>query len=382
MDDFDIIALFGMDDGVNEQNNALGLMLNDIMEPLPELDDLEVRERGERARNQNYYETIVPQYDNFLFKEHFRMSRATFEDLVNVIGHAIPGNPNYLVALRKKVMFSVWMLAKPESFLAAGDRFGLPKSTGHYVFKEIVTIVASLLPNYITWPDKGRCHDEEVVFRRRSHGFPGVVGAIDGCHIQIKAPTGNPIDFYNRNKVHSIILQGVCDHKGRFIDVFIGMPGRMHDARVFRQSDLFEQLSNAENPLLPPNMHLLGDSAYPLMTNLMTPFRDNGHLTREQSIYNIKLSSIRSIIERAFGLLKGKFRRLQYLDVSHLDMGNSMIAAACVIHNFLIDRHEVNFENEAPVDEAMHIPNDDRNDVPNEDLLAVNKRNRIVQLVQ
>lgn len=107
--------------------------------------------------------------------------------------------------LRKKVMFSVWILAKPESFLAAGDRFGLPKSTGHYVFKEIVTIMAGLLPNYITWPDRRRCHDEEVVFRRRSHGFPGVVGAIDGCHIQIKAPTGNPIDFYNRNKVHSII---------------------------------------------------------------------------------------------------------------------------------------------------------------------------------
>jgi len=125
-------------------------------------------------------------------------------------------------------------------------------------------------------------------------------------------------------------LQGVCDHKARFIDVFIGMPGRMHDARVFRQSELFVQLNNAENLLLPPNMHLVGDSAYPLMQNLMTPFRDNGHLTRAQSNYNVKLSIIRSIIERAFGLLKGKFRRLKYLDIFDPTLGNTIIAAACV----------------------------------------------------
>lgn len=79
MDDLDIIALFATDDGENERNNALRLILDDVMELLPEPDDLKVRERGERARNQNYYEIIVPQYDNILFKEHFRMSRATFE---------------------------------------------------------------------------------------------------------------------------------------------------------------------------------------------------------------------------------------------------------------------------------------------------------------
>lgn len=281
-------------------------------------------------------------------------------------------------------MFSIWILAKPESFLAAGDRFGLPKSTSYYVFKEIVTILAGLIPNYITWPNRRRCHETEIIFRRRSRGFPGVVGMIDGCHIPIKAPAGNPIDFYNRNKIHSIILQGVCDHKARFIDVFIGMPGRMHDARVFRQSELFTQLNNAENLLLPPNMHLLGDSAYPLMTNLMTPFRDNGHLSREQSHYNTKLSTIRSMIERAFGLLKGKFRRLKYLDIADPVLGNSMIAAACVLHNFLIDRHDIDFEYEVPIEEAMPMPNNDNENEHafDEDLIAVEKRNRIMNLLR
>lgn len=42
----------------------------------------------------------------------------------------------------------------------------------------------------------------------RSRGFPGVVGAIDGCHIPIKQPPGNANDYYNRKEFHSIILQG------------------------------------------------------------------------------------------------------------------------------------------------------------------------------
>jgi len=46
------------------------------------------------------------------------------------------------------------------------------------------------------------------IFRMRSRGFPGVVGAIDGCHIPIKQPPGNANDYYNRKEFHSIILQG------------------------------------------------------------------------------------------------------------------------------------------------------------------------------
>lgn len=114
----------------------------------------------------------------------------------------------------------------------------------------------------------------------------------------------------------------------------------MHDARVFRYSEVYTQLTNVENPLLSPHLHLIGDAAYPLLKNLITPYRDTGHLTRAQITYNIKLSSIRNIIERAFGLLKGKFRRLHFLDISDFDLGNKMIAAACILHNFIIYTEE------------------------------------------
>ncbi|XP_029662995.1 putative nuclease HARBI1, partial [Formica exsecta] len=196
-------------------------------------------------------------------------------------------------------------------------------------------ILAQLMPQFIIWPNAVQCQLSSNIFEARSRGFPGVIGAIDGCHIPCKAPIMNPNDYYNRKSFHSIILQGTCNHRGLFIDCFIGMPGRMHDARVFRNSTLFNEITNAERLLIPHNMHLIGDSAYPLLCTLMTPFRDNGHLTHSQIIYNVKLSSIRSIIERCFGLLKTKFRRLKYLDIGDFELGNNMIAAACVLHNFI-----------------------------------------------
>jgi hypothetical protein len=72
------------------------------------------------------------------------------------------------------------------------------------------------------------------------------------------------------------------------------------------------------------------------MKNVLTPFSDNGHLTQDETNYNNRLSSIRAIIERAFARLKGKFRRLKYLDIADPNFRVDIITAACVLHNFMI----------------------------------------------
>lgn len=105
----------------------------------------------------------------------------------------------------------------------------------------------------------------------------------------------------------------------------------MHDARVFVTSGIEEILET-----LPDDMHVLGDSAYPLKRYLMCPFRDNGHLSAVQLKYNKRHSQGRAVIERAFGRLKLKFRRLMYLDMSRMDLIPKFIGTACFLHNFII----------------------------------------------
>ena len=129
----------------------------------------------------------------------------------------------------------------------------------------------------IKWPTGQKLIDTIDAFERMK-GFPGVVGAIDGTHIPIKAPKENPNDYINRKFFHSIQLQAVFDADLLCTDAFCGFPGRIHDARAFRNSPLFEDARSGPDELFPGNTHILGDSAYPLQKWLLTPFKNYGNL--------------------------------------------------------------------------------------------------------
>ena len=75
-------------------------------------------------------------------------------------------------------------------------------------------------------------------------GFPQAVGAIDGSHIPIIKPAESASDYYNRKGYYSVLIQGLVDHRGIFLDVNIGWPGKVHDARVFSNSSLYKKGMN------------------------------------------------------------------------------------------------------------------------------------------
>ena len=74
-------------------------------------------------------------------------------------------------------------------------------------------------------------------------GFPDVLGAIDGTSINIVTPAHKLKSTYvNRHDNPSMTLQAICLHNKLFVDVFTGMPGKIHDARVLKLSDINHRL--------------------------------------------------------------------------------------------------------------------------------------------
>ena len=97
-------------------------------------------------------------------------------------------------------------------------------------------------------------------------------------------------------KLFFLNIQVVADCDMLIRDAYTGWPGCTHDARVLRNSSLFDKAENGQ--CIVQGHFIIADSAYPLRNWLMTLFRDR---------FNRMLSSARQIVERVYGHLKGRF---------------------------------------------------------------------------
>ncbi|XP_033746979.1 putative nuclease HARBI1 [Pecten maximus] len=227
------------------------------------------------------------------------------------------------------------------------------------------------------WPSNEEMDNIAMKFNDMgTYEFSGIIGAVDGTHIRIEPPSENPQAYFNRKKIHSLILQGVCTSDMKLIHVNIGWPGRVHDAKFLRNSDLwntgFEKCRYGR-------FHILGDGAYPIKVWLLTPYRDTGHLTRNQTKFNKSLSSKRQVIERAFGLLKGRFRRLKYINKRSIVNMCTVIQSVCILHNMCICNGEdlAEFlETDVNDDDDVHVVQFGENDAEGT-LKRINMTNRL-----
>ena len=88
------------------------------------------------------------------------------------------------------------------------------------------------------------------------------------------------------------MIQGLVDANYCFLDVCVGWPGSVHDARVLANSSLYNEIEH--NHILPDRtmtisgvdvpLYIIGDSAYlyPFKTWLMKPFAHNNDLSERQ----------------------------------------------------------------------------------------------------
>ncbi|XP_033759129.1 protein ALP1-like [Pecten maximus] len=210
-------------------------------------------------------------------------------------------------------------MANTESMREIGQYFGIGKSTVHITLERVTEAVVDLL-KVIKWPD-----------------FPTQLQIAKDIHL----PYGLP----------DIV---VVDQDLLITNCYTGWAGCAHDARVLRNSSLYEK-AEAGGCIIPGKV-IVADSAYPLKDWLVTPFKDNGHLNHNQRRFNRILSSGRQIGERAIGHIKGRFRRLQEIPVHEPRFIVSLITCGCIMHNLCIISHD-NLDTYMNYDDDNNHPN-------------------------
>lgn len=303
-------------------------------------------------RPQFWFEQLLNnRAEDHLWRENFRVNRNTFQYICGLVRQNITKQDTILrnaIPVEKRVAIALWRLSTGNSYRTVALTFGVGRCTAMNIKDEFCEVLISQAHRFIRFPRTQAETRKCIQDFENISTFPQVVGALDGSHIPISAPTENANDYRNRKKFTSVILQGVADANGRFIHVSTGYPGSIHDARVLRMSSLYTAVENnriLNSPLCRIggrmiNPLLVVDPAYKLTSWCMKPYPQARGITPRQEAFNKSLSSARVVIEQAFGLLKGRWRcLLDKLDES-VDKVSTTIITCCILHNICLDQND------------------------------------------
>ena len=286
-------------------------------------------------------EQMIRKSDSEFFR-FMRVTKKTFNDIVGQLQSTerfafprpstagkMPTSPPTAVAA------TLWYLGNLSAQRDIAEQFNISQGHLSHIVKDVVDFLCGLALNLISWPTKSELVHVEEQFKEMAQ-FPGIVGAIDGCHVPIMAPDYCQSDYIDRNHNHSVNLLADYDANKWFTYCFAGFPGSVHDQRVFANSALGQALDTSSRKHFPSDhYHIVGDSAFQLKPTVMVTYKDTGALTVKELNYNKKLSQTRRAIENAFGFLNGRFRCLKKLECK-LDRAPQTIMACCVLHNITI----------------------------------------------
>ena len=160
-----------------------------------------------------------------VFRKRCRVNLSTFKYLCNLLGPVLGKKNTRLkdsVSVECRVAITLYCLGSGNTLIMIADLFGLRESTTSVIVRECCEAIRILLKPLVfkkptlVWMKKIAVEFEAL------YGIPLIIGAIDGSHIPIIAPSNNPVSYYCRKGFYSCLLQRVVDSKYKFWDYDFG----------------------------------------------------------------------------------------------------------------------------------------------------------------
>ena len=304
-------------------------------------------------RNTGWWDQIWQTYSDTRFKKTFRVSRCTFnyilENIKGEITHDIINEQP--VSAECRLGICLYRLGRGDYYYTISEMSGLGLSTVCEIVSEVSrAIINKLWSTSVTkfMPTTEEEFKSKILDMEEMWQFPYCWAALDGCHIPIKCPPGGKNsckEYHNYKNFYSIVLMAFVDSHYRFIWASCGFPGNSHDSVIFASTSIYHDIE--EENLIPeigkeidgitiPPL-LVGDSAFPFHSWLMKPYT-NAVLTPKQRNFNYRLSRARMVTEGAYGQLKGRWRVLLRKCESTPEEVKIATLACIVLHNICLER--------------------------------------------
>ncbi|KAF4135886.1 DDE superfamily endonuclease [Phytophthora infestans] len=169
--------------------------------------------------------------------------------------------------ITKRVAVTIIYLSTGGTIDSAATVMGMSKTSAVVYICQVLSVLTKMAKEEITMPSTQTEIKKVTDGFERIAGFPDVIGAVDGSSMRFRRP---------------------AKHEGCFV----------------------ESVGSAQISV-PSGIHLLGDAGYKIFRHLLTPFdEEEASSSVQKRRYNYKLSQTRITVERAFGILKNRYRIL------------------------------------------------------------------------
>ncbi|XP_015611049.1 protein ALP1-like [Oryza sativa Japonica Group] len=172
--------------------------------------------------------------------------------------------------------------------------------------------------------------------------FKDCIGAIDGTHVRVSVTKDMEPSFRGRKDHATQNVMAAIDFDLKFTYVLAGWEGTAQDAVVLRDA-----IERTDGLRVPQGKFYLVDAGYGAKPRFLPPFRGvRYHLNEwgtnpvqnEKELFNLRHSSLRVTVERAFGSLKRRWKILDdatpfFLYPTQVDI----VVACCIIQNWIIE---------------------------------------------
>ncbi|GFT42081.1 putative nuclease HARBI1 [Trichonephila clavipes] len=265
------------------------------------LEDLETLESIERRSVfiPEHRNNDLDELDEDDFRRRYRFYKGTIETLVKLLRTKLDpaAGRNHALTAAEKVLAAVRFFAFGNRQINVGDLHSISQPSTSRAITGVARALAELRPQYIYLP---QTEDERMQQRH--------LGAVK--------------DFFALN------VQTVSDPNLSIRNIVVRWPGSTHDSTVFDHSYLRAHVETE----IPSSYHLLGDSGYPLLSYLMTPFLNPVGAGQ----YNAAHARARNVVERQYGVWKKRFSCIDTPFRCSLETAQTVIVATSVLHNLAL----------------------------------------------
>lgn len=311
------------------------------------------RDRIEAAERLHLdYFADPPIYDHQFFEDRYRMPKHLFLKITNDIESRFEYFQEGYDARLKKSFTAIQKCTSAIRQLATGnppDEFDeyleMAQRTSRECLQNFCDAIVELYGrDFLRRPTS---HDILRLYEvhEQRHHIPGMIGSLDCTHFVWRQCPTELRGQYKRgdHQYPTIMMEAVASHDLWIWHAFFGPPGSNNDINVLMQSPLFLTERNGTAPKCPfvvngrayKRGYYLTDGIYPSWSTFVKAYKYPTD-PREKKFKKLQ-ESARKDVERAFGVLKGKWgilsRPLRQMTVARI---RNLVYTCVILHNMII----------------------------------------------